>query len=69
MSNRITSTVFAKFLIRDIPLRLVNDKCTVTSVVRLDARIYVTVLFICDEREDNRADRHRIIQNSIKRHR
>lgn len=66
MSNRIASSVFAEFLNRDICLWPENDKSTISSVARLDIWIYFTVLFICDEDEDEHVDRQKWMQKVSK---
>lgn len=57
MSNKIASSEFAEFCNRDSFLRPQIDESTLNSVERPDAWIYVTVDFICDEREDEYAFR------------
>lgn len=50
MSNKIGFLVFAEYFDRDICLRKANNAWNIASVARLDVQIYVTVVFICDDR-------------------
>lgn len=49
MSNKIGSSASAEHLSRNICLKGSNDGCTIASVAKLDAWIYVTVVFVCDK--------------------
>lgn len=62
MPNEIGTLVFAEHLNRDICLEQASDDCTITSLARLDAWIYVKVFFMCDEHNMELDDRKRGIQ-------
>lgn len=54
--------MFAEFLNRDMCLKSENDESTIASVAMLDVWIYVTAVFICDDRSADQRDKQRGIQ-------
>lgn len=64
MLNMIGTSVFTEYLHRDIRLKLINDECTISSEVRMDAWIYVTVVFMLEKRNVKLANMQESMQKS-----